>query len=110
MVCLLPRVGFLSADGIPTTEGTSTINGFSDIDGLSTTRGAFCQWDLYHWWDFIRLEGFLIVGGFSDLMKQTKKKGINTQSFGRCHSFSSSSNLTCKGYTVTGEGLVELTS
>ena len=94
MGCLLPRVGFRSADRMPTTKGTSTINGFSDIagfstinglstiDGFPTTKGAFCRWDLYHWWDFIRLEGLIVVGGFSTLMKQTKKKGINTQSLG----------------------------
>jgi len=55
MVCLLPRVGFLSADVIPTAEGASTSNGFSDIDGfftingfstidgLPTTKGVFCR-------------------------------------------------------------------
>ena len=122
MVCLLPEVGFLSVGRVPTTGGTSTISGFSAISGLSTisgfsdisrfsaTWGAFCQEGLCHWWDFSGLAGSLTVGGFSALMKQTKKKSINKQSFGRCHSFSSSSNLTCKGYTVTGEGLVELTS
>ena len=115
MVGLLPRVGFLSVDGISATERTSTISGLSDIDGfstnsglsdidgfstnsglsdidgfstisgLSTTWGAFCRWGLCHWWDFSRLEGSTTIGGFSALMKQTKKKGINTQSFGRCH-------------------------
>jgi len=73
---LLPLSGLFDIDGF------STINELSDIDGLPTTKGVFCRWGLYHWWDFSGLEGSTIVGGFSTLMKQTKKKGINTQSLG----------------------------
>jgi len=115
-VGLLPEVGFLSTDRIPTTEGTSTISGLSDIDGISTidgfstTGGAFCQGGS------LPLVGFLGVGRlyyswwFFCLNETNQEKGYKYAKFGRCHSFSSSSNLTCKGLTIAGEGLVELTS
>jgi len=67
---LLPLVGFLTLMGFP------PLMGFLPLGGLSARE------DLYHWWDFSGLEDFTTVGGFSALMKQTKKRGINTQSLG----------------------------
>jgi len=43
-------------------------------------------------------------------MKQTKKKVLKYLEFWALALLSSSSNLTCKGHTTAGGGLVELKS
>jgi len=102
---------------------------------VSAIWESFCHlWAFWQLVDFLPLVGFLPlerfsarqsichlaeflkVGRLSDswqvfwLKEINQEKGYKYARFGRCHSFSNSSNLTCNGYTVTGEGLVELTS
>jgi len=81
----LPLMGFL-----PLREFSA--GGVSTIGGISRGWKALLQLVVFY------------------LNETNQEKGYKYAEFGRCHSFRSSSNLTCKGYTVTGEGLVELTS
>ena len=115
-------MGFSDTDRFSTSRapsainGFSTINEFSDIDGVSTIDGLPTTESGFLSVEVLPLVGFLGVGRLYYklvvlcLNETNQEKGYKNAMFGCCHSFSNSSNLTCNGYTVTGEGLVELTS
>ena len=106
---LLPLAGFLTLKGFLPLRSFLTLMGFPPLMGFLPLRKFSAS-------------GVSTIGGISRggkallqlvvfyLNETNQEKGYKYAMFGRCHSFRNSSNLTCKGYTVTGEGLVELTS